>query len=110
MGQEKDVLIIKSDKKWKDFFEGEIFFWGISLIWVNAILIYCAVNMPDPNKEEGRAMCIVVGLAYSMVIILYIYRLFRKIDRELILDKTGFWLKHGFIKESIHGMNFKLSN
>ena len=108
MGQEKDVLIIKSDKKWKDFFEGEIFFWGISLIWVNAILIYCAVNMPDPNKEEGRAMCIVVGLAYSMVIILYIYRLFRKIDRELILDKTGVLVKTWLYKRKYTWDEFQI--
>ena len=97
-----------SSVKWKDFFEGEIFFWGISLIWVNAILIYCAVNMPDPNKEEGRAMCIVVGLAYSMVIILYIYRLFRKIDRELILDKTGVLVKTWLYKRKYTWDEFQI--
>ena len=51
MGQEKDVLIIKSDKKWKDFFIDSICGFSICLIGFDIFLLYCAVNMPDPNKE-----------------------------------------------------------
>ena len=53
MGQEKDVLIIKSDKKWKEFFIDRICGFSIWLIGFDIFLLYCAVNMPDPNKEEG---------------------------------------------------------
>ena len=109
MGQEKDVLIIKSDKKWKDFFIDRICGFSIWLIGFDAILIYWIVTS-GPIKGIDIAMSIMTVSPHSIVTILRIYLLCRNIDRELILDKMGFWLKHGFIKESIHGMNFKLSN
>ena len=108
MGQEKDVLIIKSDKKWKDFFIDSICGFSICLIGFDIFLLYCAVNMPDPNKEEGRAMSIVFAIAYSIVIILRIYLLCRNMDRELILDKTGVLVKTWLYKRKYTWEEFKI--
>ena len=108
MGQEKDVLIIKSNKKWKDYFKGRIFCWGISLIWFDIFLLYCAVNTPDSNKGEGRAMNIGSVIVCSIVIILRIYLLCRNIDRELILDKTGVLVKTWLYKRKYTWEEFKI--
>ena len=43
MGQEKDVLIIKSDKKWKEFFIDRIVYFIIWVIGFDAMITYWIV-------------------------------------------------------------------
>ena len=107
MGQEKDVLIIKSDKKWKDFFIDRICGLSIWLIGFDAILIYWIVTS-GPIKGIDIAMSIMTVSPHSIVTILRIYLLCRNIDRELILDKTGVLVKTWLYKRKYTWDEFQI--
>ena len=92
MGQEKDVLIIKSDKKWKEFFIDRIVYFIIWVIGFDAMITYWIV-VSGSIKGIDIAMYIMAVGPISIVIILRVYLLCRNIDRELILDKTGVLVK-----------------
>ena len=107
MGQEKDVLIIKSDKKWKEFFIDRIVYFIIWVIGFDAMITYWIV-VPGSIKGIDIAMYIMAVGPISIVIILRVYLLCRNIDRELILDKTGVLVKTWFYKRKYTWDEFQI--
>ncbi|WP_243000086.1 hypothetical protein, partial [Coprococcus comes] len=107
MGQEKDVLIIKSDKKWKEFFIDRIVYFIIWVIGFDAMITYWIV-VSGSIKGIDIAMYIMAVGPFSIVIILRVYLLCRNIDRELILDKTGVLVKTWLYKRKYTWDEFQI--
>ena len=118
MEQEKsnDVLVVKSDKEWMRYiYRDKTVALLMSMVllsgtWVG-IFLYGVSN--GTVKKTSNIILFIFAfmiIAEIIVILLDIYRYWRDIGRELVLDETGILAKLLFYKKSINGAILKLNN
>ena len=103
--EKKEILVIKSDKEWIQYFKARVS--GIIPFMLMEIVVVIAFNY-DLRKRKAVVpeianvleKCIIVGfIIVNIFLILNIYRMWRDIGRELILDKMGVLAKMCFYEK-----------
>ena len=95
----EEGLVIKSDKEWIQYFRSRVS--GIIPFMLMEIVVVIAFNYDlrkrnsvIPEIADVLEKCIIVGfIIVNIFLILNIYRMWRDIGRELIIDKTGVLVK-----------------
>ena len=112
--EKKEILVIKSDKEWIQYFKARVS--GIIPFMLMEIVVVIAFNY-DLRKRKAVVpeianvleKCIIVGfIIVNIFLILNIYRMWRDIGRELILDKMGVLAKMCFYEKRYEWKEFKI--
>ena len=112
----EEILVIKSDKEWIQYFKARVS--GIIPFMLMEIVVVIAFNY-DLRKRKAVVpeianvleKCIIVGfIIVNIFLILNIYRMWRDIGRELIIDKTGVLAKMCFYEKNMSGKILKSGN
>ena len=112
----EEGLVIKSDKEWIQYFRSRVS--GIIPFMLMEIVVVIAFNYDlrkrnsvIPEIADVLEKCIIVGfIIVNAFLILNIYRMWRNIGRELIIDKTGVLAKMCFYEKNMSGKILKSGN
>ena len=112
--EKKEVLVIKSDKEWLQYFRIRVN--GVILFILMEIVVEVVFNY-DLWKSRAITYEIAVTLEKcvalmfiiaNIFLVLNIYRIWRNIGRKLVLDKTGIWTKIWFYEKKYEWKDFKI--
>ena len=112
----EEGLVIKSDKEWIQYFRSRVS--GIIPFMLIEIIVVIAFNYDlrkrnsvIPERADVLEKCIIVAfIIVNIFLILNIYRMWRDIGRELIIDKTGVLAKMCFYEKNMSGKILKSGN
>ena len=112
--EKKEVLVIKSDKEWLQYFRirvnGVILFILMEIV-VEVVFNYDLWKSRAITHEIAVTLEKCVALMFiiaNIFLVLNIYRIWRNIGRKLVLDKTGIWTKICFYEKKYEWKDFKI--
>ena len=112
--EKKEVLVIKSDKEWLQYFRirvnGVILFILMEIV-VEVVFNYDLWKSRAITHEIAVTLEKCVALMFiiaNIFLVLNIYRIWRNKGRKLVLDKTGIWTKICFYEKKYEWKDFKI--
>ena len=101
--ENSEIIVIKSDKEWIQEIKADTLSHVIGSVGIIAVISFVLLY-PSPVPKWEIELLSSPLIIVTILIILDIYRIWRNIGRELVLDNTGILIKLWF-KEKKYGWN-----